>query len=552
MSAEKKPQQVFTKFSLWLYPRGLRSYLILLNLLILLAGGGLIVYLTGGTAYPYAHILYIPIILAGFFYSIPGGLIAGFLAGLIVGPWMPLDVASAELQLLHDWLLRGGFFTTVGGLAGISSYIFRSYLREVEHRRLTNPITGLPNLRGMTAKFTTLLQQNEKLFVIVVEVRHLRKVENAFGISYAEEFLQQIALQLQRSLPDSAHLGHSQTSGFIITVPELTDVPEFIQDLRAEIQRTYQIADTPIYAEMVCGVASYPSDDRDLPQLVRKAKIALESLRGFSQSFAIYDASARVPKESNIQLLHELNQAVENEEFVLHYQPKIELATNRVIGVEALIRWQHPEHGLIPPGDFLPLAEETFLINSLTRWLFRQACQDLRTLHQDKHLLQMAVNVSIKNFHAPELFDELIKLVKASGIAPKFFEVEITESAVTPDLSSVVAILNKVRATGIQITIDDFGTGQASQSYLYELPLDGVKIDQSFVKDMTINPTAAAIVKSAILLAKDLNLAVTAEGVRTQEHIKVLKELDCTMVQGFVIARPMPLGELKGWLEKSR
>ena len=533
----------------WLQPKGWAAWVVGAGILIMLISSGWVVYLSGGTAHAFVHILYIPIIFAGFFFSISGGLVAALLAGFITGPWMPLDVNLSEQQDIHDWVMRGLFFLLMGSLSGMGSHLFRKYLHLIEQQNLINPLTGLPNLRGLQRDFSALSQQDEDGAVLVVDIRNINDIEQALGISYTEELLQMLAKELQTILPLDSCLGHGHTAGFIIVLPGTKDLDALLQILRKQRAKTYTVAGAPVYLELAYGVTTWPKDEIDLNQLVRKAKVAVQTLRGFGQDVAYYAPTRHQTREHNVRLLHELDNSMRNKELILHYQPKVELATNRVIGVEALLRWEHPRHGLLMPDEFLPLAEETFLINPLTLWVFRQAVDDLKSLQQVQADYRMAVNVSVKNFHDSTLFDYLIQLFEGAGVVPRNFEIEITESAVTPDIKAVVDMVRRLRAVGIRVSIDDFGTGQASQSYLYELPLDGLKIDRSFIRSLGQNPTADAIVKSTILLGSELNLEVTAEGVETKAQYDQLKKLGCTLGQGYVIARPMPLAELIEWLK---
>ncbi|MEN8237123.1 MAG: GGDEF domain-containing phosphodiesterase [Pseudomonadota bacterium] len=534
----------------WLQPKGWAIWVVATGLLIMLISSGGVVYLTGGTSHAFVHIFYIPIILAGFFFSIWGGILAALIAGLLTGPWMPLDVSLSTQQLTFDWVIRCLFFVLMGSLSGMGSHLFRRYLHIIEQQSLTNPMTGLPNLRGLQRDFMTLTQQGNKVAVIVMEIRNLQDLEQALGATYTEEILQALAKDLQTILPFAACLGHSQTSGFIVLLPGAENLNVLLETLRGQSAKTYTAAGAPVYLEFAYGVALWPKDDQELNQLVRKAKVAVQTLQGFAQDVAHYAQAGKITREYNVRLLYDLDQAIKKQELILHYQPKVAFASGQIVGVEALVRWPHSQKGLINPGEFLPLAEETFLINPLTHWLFRQAVQDLHTLHKANFNLRVAVNVSVKNFYTPKLFEELIQLFEDESMSPKDFEIEITESAISPDIQAVIDVARRLRATGMKVSIDDFGTGQASQSYLYELPLDGLKIDQSFIRSLGQNSTGDAIVKSTILLGQELNLEVTAEGVETKAQYELLKKMGCALGQGYVIARPAPIEELMRWLSR--
>ena len=306
-----------------------------------------------------------------------------------------------------------------------------------------------------------------------------------------------------------------------------------------------------MFVETFYGVADYPNDGPELAGLLRKAKIALEKIEDESHYISQYQAGFKDKSSANIQLLHDLSHAIEAKELSLFYQPKVHLATGKIRGVEGLVRWDHAKRGLLSPGDFLPLLEQTLLINPFTHWLIEYALNDLKAWQQAGMDLRLAINFSVKNFHDPQICSYLLNLADQLKINPKHIEIEITETAVTTDMSDVIKALHSLREKGVKIAIDDFGTGQASQRYLYELPLDSLKIDQIFIRSLGQDPASEAIVKSAILLGHQLKLEVVAEGIETQEQFEILKNLGCDMGQGYGIAHPMSKADLKEWLHKT-
>jgi EAL domain-containing protein (putative c-di-GMP-specific phosphodiesterase class I) len=253
-----------------------------------------------------------------------------------------------------------------------------------------------------------------------------------------------------------------------------------------------------------------------------------------------------------LALENSLRHALERGEFVVHYQPQVNIETGRIVGVEALVRWQHPERGLVSPLEFIPVAEETGLIVPLGAWVLRTACAQNRAW-QDAGLppMRMAVNLSARQFQRRDLLDTVAAALAETGLPPQYLQLEITEGAAMQDVDLTLAILRELREAGVQISIDDFGTGHSSLSYLKRFPIDVVKIDQSFVQDLTVDPNDAAIASTIIVMAHALNLKVIAEGVETAEQLAFLRERDCDEMQGFLFSRPAPVPELDQMLRRN-
>ena len=252
-----------------------------------------------------------------------------------------------------------------------------------------------------------------------------------------------------------------------------------------------------------------------------------------------------------IILENDLRKALEREEFVLHYQPLVNVSTRQIVGTEALVRWQHPERGLVSPMEFIPVMEESSLIVPLGEWVLRTACAQNKAW-QDAGLppVQVAVNLSARQFQRRDLLDTVTQALEESGMDPRHLQLEITEGVAMLDVESTATTLNELREMGVQIAIDDFGTGYSSLSYLRSFPIDVLKIDRSFVRDLSTDPNDAAIASTIIAMAKSLSLKVIAEGVETEEQFAFLKEHGCDEMQGFLFSRPVPAGALEKMLAR--
>ncbi|MBA3814188.1 MAG: EAL domain-containing protein [Alphaproteobacteria bacterium] len=505
---------------------------------------------TGGTQFAYLHILYVPIILSGFVFSIRGGILAGIIAGILVSPLVPISNSYDLSQPLFSWTLRMGFFTLVGAIAGIGSSIFRAYLQELELKQTTDAMTGLPNHHGLVQVFSKLIENSTKgCIIIVVELFQIRSIENALGTEGTRTLLKEFSKNLKEAVNNKGTLGSLQAQRFAIIVQEEENVIEILKNCETLSQTPYNIGNIPLFAEMRFGIARYPYDDRDLNNLTRKALIAINLPKNQSERISRFDKSVDDASDRNLLILHQLKNAIDNNLLTLEYQPKVYLETDKVFGFEALVRWNDPLLGSISPEDFIPLAEETLLINPFTQWLLNTSLKQMHEWDKQGILVPVSINFAMKNFHNPIIFDTLTQLLEFYHIPPPLLEIEVTETSVASSLSTIARALEQLREIGLRIAIDDFGTGQASHQYLLELPIDIIKIDKVFVQSIGHNSAAAAIVKNSILLAHDLNVEVIAEGVETHKQYGLLKEWGCDAGQGYLIGRSMKETQATQWLK---
>jgi EAL domain-containing protein (putative c-di-GMP-specific phosphodiesterase class I) len=300
------------------------------------------------------------------------------------------------------------------------------------------------------------------------------------------------------------------------------------------------------------GIAVYPHDAEDAESLLRSADLAMYRAkeRG-GDDYQVCTPAIHAGILEQLDLENDLRRALQREEFVLHYQPQVDGRTGRICGVEALLRWQHPERGRVQPQEFIALAEKSGLIVRLGEWVLRTACAQNRAWREAGLLcLPVAVNVSPVQLQQPDLAETVARALEETGLAPACLRLEITEGAVMQDAKMTINVLRDLRELGVEISVDDFGTGYSSLSYLKRLPIDEVKIDRSFVHDVPGDPDDAAIVAAIIALAQALNLRVVAEGVETQEQLAFLRERGCHVMQGYLFARPMPAHEFEALLRQ--
>lgn len=309
-----------------------------------------------------------------------------------------------------------------------------------------------------------------------------------------------------------------------------------------------KVNNVPIFCEIFYGVAKKDAED-DLNAQVRKASAAVDRSVITNEMHQDYDSALDDKAERNIFMLRELRQAIAQESLSLHYQPIMDIKTETVVGVEALARWNHPELGAISPLEFTGLAEKSMLINPYTKWLIRKALGQLAVWREQDFDIMMSLNFSMKNFQDPTVIEELFKQLNHFNIPPESIEVEVTETEIATNIQQTADILKTLQDRKIKIAVDDFGTGQSALSYLFELPVNYLKIDKVFIQAMINNSAAEAIVRSAILLGHELNLKIIAEGIETEEQFKILKKIGCDYAQGYLIAKPMAPEMLNSWFE---
>lgn len=443
-------------------------------------------------------------------------------------------------------------------------------LREAESRRARkladamvhrmaycDPLTHLPNRNRLYDRLLESIQgdvrRDKTMALLLMDLNGFKEINDTLGHYRGDHVLQQVGTRLQAVLwePDLvARLGGDEFAVFLPRLAAAADVHLVIQKILNTLQAPVVIQGLPLSVRASLGVALYPEHGDNPDTLLRRADVAMYAAKKTGE-YVIYDASHDQHSPLRLALSGALQQAIGTDQFRLHYQPKIAFATRRIIGVEALARWHHPDYHAIPPDEFIPTAEQTGLIKSLTRWVLVAACRQWETWQRKGIRLNMAVNLSARNLHDPGLPDQVAEVLSTYGMPPSALYLEITESAVMTDLQRARNILTRLRAVGTRLAIDDFGTGYSSLGYLKDLPVHEIKIDKSFVQGTAKDGHATTIVGSIIALGHRLGLNVTAEGVEDQSTWDQLAALGCDAAQGYYMGRPLAADEIESWLKES-
>jgi diguanylate cyclase (GGDEF)-like protein len=387
----------------------------------------------------------------------------------------------------------------------------------------------------------------------MIDLDRFKDVNDTLGHHAGDALLVEVGRRLRdilRSSDTVARLGGDEF-GVLISQPRTTsDVAVVIGKLRAALEQSVMVEGLALPAEGSIGIAMFPAHGRDVETLLRHADAAMYSAKETKAGHVFYDGSRIEADPARLTLVSELRRAIEQRELVLYYQPKAALASGAVQSVEALLRWNHPVRGLVSPDEFIPLAQQTGLIKPLTLYVLDEALTQCRAWQSAGLTLAVAVNLSVRNLLDNDFPKQVKRLLQKHEVDPALLQLEITESTMLSDPVRTKRVLDKLAAMGIALSIDDFGTGYSSLSYLSQLPVNEIKIDRSFVMNMTESDNDAVIVRSTIDLARNLNLQVVAEGVETEQAWDELSELGCTLAQGYYLTRPVPADELTQWLRR--
>ena len=416
-------------------------------------------------------------------------------------------------------------------------------------------LTGLPNRALLMERLDRALavaQRNHRhVAVISVDVDRFKVVNDSLGHAVGDLILQQMSQRLQRELQEVDILCRPGGDEFIIVqsnISELNSVVMLADRLVQAVRRPMLVGEMEFNLTASIGISVYPGDGTDRESLLKNADVAMNYAKELGRNqFVFFTADLNELVSERLKLETYLRKALERNELFVHYQPQVDLRTYRVVGLEALVRWQHPEEGMISPAKFIPIAEETGLIIPLGDWILEEACREWGLL-ADAGLppVELAVNISAVQFYEPGFLEKISRRVKDSNVE-SFLEIEVTEGVMMRNIPATIDIMHKLKAIGCKLSIDDFGTGYSSLGYLSRFPLDKLKIDQSFVRAMLASQTNMAIVDTIIKLANNLNLRVIAEGVETVAELNALRVRNCDEVQGYYFAKPMPLAELIPW-----
>ncbi len=437
---------------------------------------------------------------------------------------------------------------------------------EMLSRALHDPLTSLPNRLALQKRMPEIIREAEiyqqSIAVVLVNLSHFHEINNTLGhqngddlLKIVTERLAEIANNLENSTiidvdasKQSVASIEGVTYGLVLLVDTQQQVEFAAKRVLTSMRKHFEFRDMSIDIGARLGVALYPEHGKDLNTLVRRALVAMENADKNATHLTMYSPELDPYSPRRLALMGELSQAIDQDELLLYFQPQIDIEQNAVVGVEALARWKHNEHGFIPPDEFIPLAEKTGLTRKLTRWVLNKALEECAYLVQQGMEISISVNLSAQNLQEPNFVTRVKSLLAKHKVPPNFLMLELTETAMMLDPNHAKNVLNQLSSDGIRISIDDFGTGYSSLSYIKQLPLNEVKIDKSFIMDMVKDKDDSVIVDTTLHMSHNLGLRVVAEGVENAEILEALRNLGCDIAQGYHLTRPLSAEDLIAWL----
>ncbi|MFF2531914.1 EAL domain-containing protein [Brevibacillus sp. NPDC058079] len=417
----------------------------------------------------------------------------------------------------------------------------------IHHLAYHDALTDLPNRRMYVQQLSKEMMQAKRfqsnLAVLFLDMDRFKDVNDSFGHDVGDMLLIEASKRLQACLKPGDVVARLGGDEFTIMQNHLQDRSEataLAEQIMNQLQRPFELEGHVFNVSCSIGIAMYPQDGDNPEDLLKRADTALYTVKSRGKNgYDFFDPTMEAKSLERILMENEMRKAIEQEQFQIYYQPKIDIVTSSMTGMEALVRWVHPELGIIPPNRFIPIAEETGMILALGEWILKQACKQNKIWHDQGYTLKVSVNLSARQIYQKDLVEMIKDILRETNLSPDWLELEITES-IFVKMEEATAVLQQIRDIGIQISIDDFGTGYSSFSYIKSLPVDTIKIDASFIRDIHHNQESQAIVKAIVTIAQSLNMNVIAEGIELHDQVAALKENGCDHGQGYLFSKPLP------------
>jgi diguanylate cyclase len=474
--------------------------------------------------------------------------------------WLAVAIGMFALGLLIVTLVTAVYDAHLQSRARIQALRLEQANAALQHQATHDALTGLPNRLLFIDRLGREIAHAERdghvFAVLVVDLDRFKVINDTLGHGPGDQLLVEIARRLSSAIRSADTVARTGGDEFLLLLTDIREAPDaavMAAKIISELDRAVSISGTEVHTSASIGISVYPADGSDSDTLVAHADEAMYFAKQAGRnSFQFFSPGMSVFSRERLDLESELRRALPMKQFEVHYQPKVDVATGRMNSVEALLRWRHPTRGLVGPLEFIPIAEETGLMLSIGEWVLREACRQARQWQREGlPFLRIAVNISPIHFRQSKFLEIVRSALLDHDLEPQYLEIELTETTVMDHAENSVNILEELSRMGVIVSIDDFGTGYSSMSYLRRFPIDKLKIDRSFIHDMTTNSDAASIVKAIISLAHSLRLKVVAEGVETAEQLEQLRELGCDQFQGFYRSAAVLPSEIGDFVQKS-
>ena len=462
-------------------------------------------------------------------------------------------------QSYHQWLsvtrMGDGDGRLVWALRDISQ--IKNSEEQAAYLAYHDSLTGLPNRRlfndRLDVAIATASRKKQRLALLFLDLDNFKNVNDGLGHAAGDELLQETAHRLRGKVRDEdtvARLGGDEFILLLVGIQEPEYAAVVAQRVLDDLAKPFRLRGRQFYLSASVGITMFPDDGSEAEALVSNADMAMYRAKSAGRNnYKLFTPALNEKVQRRMSLETALRQAIGNQEFLVHYQPKVELAQGRVVGMEALVRWERPGHGLVSPGEFIPLAEDTGQIVAIGRWVLEQACRQAKAWYDDGHYdLVVSVNLSPRQFQQKDLVPMITETLGASGLDAGNLELEVTESMVMSSVDDAIVTLGELSDLGLRLSMDDFGKGYSNLYYLKHFPMDTLKIDRSFVRDVATQRDDASIVDTIINMSRGLGLKVIAEGVEHADQLRFLRERACDQMQGFLFSRPLPSGQISQML----
>lgn len=486
-------------------------------------------------------------------------LIQLFIIGYLSYAYMLLgrDVNFTELTV-STILFGGGWFVVVVTRMSLRSIRHVRHIAARErHHALHDILTDLPNRTLLHERvnhaITIAKRYQHTVSILLMDLDRFKEVNDTLGHHCGDRLLQQVAPRLRRAVRETDTVARLGGDEFAVVLPDtdLENASHIARKILKAVEEPFMVEGHSLDIGVSIGIAVFPESGTDYEALLQSADIAMYMAKRQGSGFAGYDAAEDEHTLNRLTMLGDLKEAINNNDLVLHYQPLIDIASREVRSAEALVRWMHPTLGMVPPMEFIPMAEQSGFIRNITQWVLRSTLSQIQQWQQQGIDLNVSVNLSVKDIQDIEFPGRLLDLLGEYDVSPSSLILEITESGMMTDSHQAAKVINRLHAIGVILCIDDFGTGYSSLAYLKQLPTSVIKIDKSFVIDMTDDENDAVIVRSTIDLAHNMGRKVVAEGVENRDTLDLLEILRCDHAQGFHICRPLPAEQLQLWLNNT-
>jgi len=430
--------------------------------------------------------------------------------------------------------------------------------KEIHSLAFYDALTALPNRRlfenNLHDSLSRAKRHQEKIAIIFMDMDNFKVINDSYGHKVGDKFLQEVTSRIKDAIREEDTLSRIGGDEFVLLLEEVNgieDAAHAAERIIEQVRKPFNIEKNEFFSAVSLGISIYPDDSEHYDTLLEYADKAMYHVKNSGKNnFEFYNSNMNQKAIERLQLEHELSFAQKRNELELHYQSKTNLETMQVTCMEALVRWRRPNHGLMAPSGFIPIAKQSDIIISIGSWVLHEACSQTKRLNDDGHHLSVSVNISTRQISDDNFVNLIAGVLKQYNLDGKYLELEITESALLKNADLIMEKIDKVRAMGVKFSIDDFGIGYSSMNTLKELKIDKIKIDEKFIRDITTNSNDKAITAAIIALAHNLNIEVVAEGVETTDQVNTLKELGCNIVQGYLFSVPTTIKNFEGSLKK--